>query len=109
MSATHDLADTIVDLSVGAHPEAVAKTLDSLIWCLADNGHQIILAQERWLRAAQDKHRVEIALAMNETFPFQTLAEMSSVFSHVCSVWPELETHCDRTLKERRLQNPTAP
>lgn len=49
-------------------PEALADVFDRLIWCLDDEGAALLSVVEAWL-LGDDRDRVEIALAMTESFP----------------------------------------
>lgn len=78
-------------------PEALGEIFDRLIWCLKDNGKQVLAVRENWLRSV-DRERVKIALAMNETYPFKTFAEMKEVLMSVGERWPELRSRCDELI-----------
>jgi hypothetical protein len=84
-----------VNRAPGLPPEALADVFDQLIWCMADNGAALLKVREDWLRS-DDKSRVEIALAMNETYPFDEPSEMEKVFSQISAKWPELSARCQQ-------------
>jgi hypothetical protein len=73
---------------------ALAEVFDSLIWCLSDNGEEIVKVQYDWL-VGQDKGKVEIALEMKQVFPFPNRAQMSQVLALIMGRWPELKDKCD--------------
>ena len=81
-------------------PQALADVFDQLIWCMADNGEALLKVREDWLRS-NDKPRVEIALAMNETYPFDDASEMEAVFSQISEKWPELSARCRQLMAAR--------
>jgi hypothetical protein len=83
-------------------PEALADVFDLLGWCLDDNGHSLFTVREAWLRS-QDKPRVQIALAMKESFPFDSAEEMESVFREISGRWPDLRETCDAIAERRRV------
>jgi hypothetical protein len=73
---------------------ALANVFDHLIWCLDDNGASIVAVREQWL-LSEDRERVEIALAMEETYPFATTAEMQAAFARISLMWPSLHARCE--------------
>lgn len=81
-------------------PKGLAEVFDRLIWCLDDQGASLLRVREEWL-VSGDRARVEIALAMDEAFPFDTSAEMTKVFSRISARWPELSGACERVQASR--------
>lgn len=77
--------------------EALAEVFDRLIWCLSDNGEQLLKIKEEWLKSS-DIVLVELGLAMNETYPFDT---MKRVFLRISSKWPEFSGRCSEILQSR--------
>jgi hypothetical protein len=73
---------------------------DRLIWCVDDNGATIFAVREVWL-TSDDRGRVEIALAMDEGFPFKTIDEMNLILSRVAATWPDLAPRCDELRAQR--------
>ena len=84
-------------------PIALADVLDRLIWVTRDNGAGIAAARERWL-LGNDSYAIEVALRMNETFPFRTLQEMETVLSLVEKEFPQFSSLC-RDLVNTRKQS----
>ncbi|MEO7731168.1 MAG: hypothetical protein ABIY55_09370 [Kofleriaceae bacterium] len=89
----------------GLPPAALAEVFDRLIWCLVDNGGALLEVRESWL-TSDDKARVEIALAMDETYPFNKLEKMDSVFAKIATKWPDLASRCEKIAAARRAQSP---
>jgi hypothetical protein len=81
-------------------PIALAEVFDRLIWCLADNGAALLQVRESWLRS-EDRDRVEVALAMNETYPFTRFEDMRAALTRITSRWPDLEPRCAELLESR--------
>ena len=84
----------------GLPPTALAEVFDRLIWCLADQGEMLLNVRQSWL-ASDDRDRVEVALAMNETYPFTKLEEMEATFRKIVSRWPDLEPRCAEMVQSR--------
>lgn len=80
-------------------PEALAEVFDKLIWCLSDNGEGILEVRKEWI-AGDDLFKVEVALAMTETFPYETREEMVIRFDEIVNKWPDLESRCSEILSE---------
>lgn len=100
MSITDTLEHLFAIRAPSAPPKVIADLADRLIWCTADNGSAILKTRERWLRG-QDRERVAIALAMDETFPFQTRAEMVDVLQSIAERWPEFSKRCSEFSEAR--------
>jgi hypothetical protein len=79
---------------------ALSEVFDRLIWCLADNGSQLLRIREQWL-LSDDRYRVEIGLAMEETYPFNTIVEMRHAFARIVARWPDLRARCDEITASR--------
>ena len=60
----------------------------------------LLKVRELWL-TSDDRERIEIALAMNETFPFNDVTQMNDVLSRIAATWPDLAARCD-DLRTRR-------
>lgn len=89
-----DLMDLLLTHTARELPaKALAEVFDRLIWCLDDEGSAILRVREAWLRS-DDRRRVEVALAMDETYPFVDALEMDEVLSRVAVRWPDLSTLC---------------
>ncbi len=80
-------------------PDAIAEVLDRLIWCLSDNGEGILDERKIWL-SSEDLFKIEIALAMDETFPYETREGMVTKFNEIVEKWPKLKKRCDEILLE---------
>jgi hypothetical protein len=93
MSARDIMHFLVANASPGLPPEALAEVFDRLIWCLADNGAEIGAVREQWLDG-DDPQRVEIALAMNETFPFNGGEAMASGLDRIARRWPMFAKRC---------------
>lgn len=81
-------------------PQMLADVLDRLIWSLDDSGDELLRVREAWLQSS-DRGRVEVALAMNETFPFKEQQQMETVFRGIVESWPELRDRCDELRRQR--------
>ncbi|RLC19095.1 MAG: hypothetical protein DRI57_07605 [Deltaproteobacteria bacterium] len=62
---------------------------DRLIRCLADNGEEMFRVRKDWLEC-DDPAKVEVALNMSETFPYDTYREMTRKFDKITDRWPRL-------------------
>jgi hypothetical protein len=84
-------------------PEGLAEVFDRLIWCLDDNGADVMRVIETWLQSSE-RPRVEIALALEEVFPFNEREQMETVFAAISSRWPDLVGRCCEIQSRRREQ-----
>ncbi|MCB9796283.1 MAG: hypothetical protein H6741_26615 [Alphaproteobacteria bacterium] len=84
-------------------PYALAEVFDRLLWCLDDDGHALMSIVEEWL-LSDNRDRVEIALAMNEAFPFREAEEMERALAGIALRWPELTPRCQELAALRRSQ-----
>lgn len=114
---TNDQIRTMMDFLYsqrvpGLPATALADVFDRLIWCLADQGTSLLQVRESWLKS-DEKERVEIALAMNETYPFNDAREMAVTFGRITDRWPEFRSRCAELSEARRKQRsdeqPAAP
>lgn len=87
--------------AVGLPAHALADVLDRMIWCLDDNGAALLRVREDWLQS-DELERVEVALAMDETFPFEDRKTMEEVFARISAKWPHLAQRCDTIAAARR-------
>ena len=78
----------------------LADIFDRLIWCLDDNGEALLKVRERWLSSG-DRGRVDLALAMDETFPFGSAQQMKDALSRISAKWPDLEAQCNKLIEGR--------
>lgn len=76
-------------------PKGLAEVFDRLIWCMDDQGTSLLSVCEDWLES-DDRDRVEVALAMDEAFPYANPETMDEVFSQISTRWPDLADTCDR-------------
>ena len=81
--------------------EALADVFDRLIWCFADNGHAICAVRREWLQSA-DEYKVDIALSMNEVFPFPTRVQMEEHLHRVVLQFPRLRDKCTTWLERAK-------
>lgn len=81
--------------------EALAEVFDRLIWCFADNGHAICTVRGEWLQSA-DEYKVEIALSMNEVFPFSTKVQMEEHLHRIALQFPRLREKCATWLERAK-------
>ena len=94
--------DTLFVHRAGALPsQALADVFDQLIWCLDDNGAALMRVREDWLQS-DDLDRVDVALAMDESFPFADLTTMDEVFARISAKWPHLSQRCNSIAAARR-------
>ena len=82
-------------------PEALAEVFDRLVWCLEDNGAALLSVREDWLRS-DDRERVEIALTMDEVYPFHSEDDMRQTFEAISARWPDLHGRCEALIERRR-------
>lgn len=85
----------------GLPATALAEVFDRLIWCLADQGDSLLQVRESWLESSE-KERVEIALAMDETYPFRNAEKMEAVLERIATRWPELRPRCIELIEARK-------
>jgi hypothetical protein len=87
-------------------PSGLAEEFDRLIWCMNDNGAELLRIREKWLQE-EDKEKVRIALAMTEAFPFANREEMTGIFAKVASRWPDLAEVCRAWIEQWDRQSDT--
>jgi hypothetical protein len=96
MKNLEDVTDYLfANRAKGLPPRGLAEVFDRLIWCLSDNGVQVLKIQREWL-SSQDVEKVKIALEMNEAFPFESQDQMNHVLASISAKWPELKAKCDQ-------------
>ena len=76
-----------------------AHILDQLTWTMNDEGAEIEAARQRWL-AGDDPEKAEIALLMDETFPYDSRDEMTREFTRLTQRWSHLVPVCKKILKQ---------
>lgn len=86
-------------------PDALAEIFDRLIWCLNDNGTELLKTRDNWL-ATDDYNKVSIALCMKETFPYNNKEDMITNFNRIKKHWPSLSEQCDEIIREWNTQFP---
>lgn len=79
-------------------PAALAEVFDRLIWCMDDNGAELLRVRAKWL-TSDDIEKVRIALAMDEVFPGNTREAIATLCAGLVSRWPELQPECERLLQ----------
>ena len=77
----------------GLPPSALAEVFDRLVWCMDDNGRNIEEVRRKWL-VSSNKFKVEVALNMSATFPFESKKELDACMSQIKQKWPELSELC---------------
>lgn len=70
----------------------IAAILDQLIWCMSDNGEELLRVRDTWLLGA-NRRQVEIALAMDEVLPFAS-DERAQNLAIIEERWPDLAPRC---------------
>ncbi|MBL8619815.1 MAG: hypothetical protein JNK64_00895 [Myxococcales bacterium] len=81
-------------------PAQHADILEMLYWACDDPGDLLLSVRENWLRA-DDRYRVEVALAFDETFPCRELSEMEAAFRQIVARWPDLAGRCEALVVSR--------
>ena len=76
----------------------VADVLERLLWLMAD-GDEILRVRKAWLEDEEDLEKVRVALAMSETFPYDSREEMVAQFAQLTARWPQLQPTCDAMLE----------
>jgi hypothetical protein len=101
MTSMAEVMDYLVDSQVeNLKPSVMADLFHRMIWIVADNGGEIERVRETWLKGGDFK-RVQIALFMQETFPFVVREEMEGVLSLIAKKWPSLSERCQDLSKRR--------
>lgn len=77
----------------------MAEMLELLLWMSDDDG-EVETAVERWLQS-EDRLRIEVALQVEDWFPFRHREEMEAVFSVIKVRWPEFRARCDEIVRKR--------
>lgn len=94
--------EEIMDFLVDSRPvelglDALADFFDRMIWLSSDNGREICEVRKKWILGG-DRARAEIALRMEEIFPYEGRDEMNSAFLVVIERWPDFRPFCDAWL-----------
>ena len=79
--------------------DELADVYCRLIWCLADNGAEVVAMQRDWLRG-NDIERVRVALEMDEVIPFKSKTEGTAVLQSIAERFEELRGICERRARE---------
>ena len=82
---------------------ALSEVLDRLIWCFDDNGRELLKGRELWL-SSNDKFKIEVALLMDEVFPYETINEMEDKLHQISKKWPEFSERCLDLINQRKQQ-----
>ena len=83
-----------------SEPKWFSDILERLVWLLdVESSTAIFTVRDKWL-TGDDLARVEIALFMEESFPFDSRDEMARQFSRIAERWPFLAPRCDEILKD---------
>lgn len=99
-----DLAEQLYNRKAPGYPlEDFADILSRLIWALDDNGAELLAARQRWIES-DDQDKVELALRMDEVYPYATLSEMVDSLSRISKRWPHLKHLCDELIHNRNME-----
>lgn len=74
--------------------DVLSDLFDRLIWISSDNGREVCDVRKKWLEG-EDSIKVEIALLMEEVFPYEDRNAMLESFSRIKRTWPSLAPNCD--------------
>lgn len=106
MTTTLDVMTFLLDRFVSGLPlSKLSDIFDRLIWCLADNGKEIEEVRQKWL-FSDNKKKVEVAIYMSETFPFNHYNELDSCYRTISEKWPDLKDRCTEVLNAWKAQFP---
>ena len=89
-------------------PAGLADVFDRLVWCMDDNGAEVLAVRAKWL-AGDDIERVRVALAMTEAYPCGTRSEIASLCERLTSRWPELQPECESLVRRWDQQHGSHP
>ena len=79
---------------------ALSDIVERLLWCLDEDSEKAIFSvRDKWLNGC-DLRRVEVALFMQESFPFDDRDEMVRQCSRIVRLWPHLKDRCEEVLNE---------
>lgn len=81
------------DRAPGVPAEAIAEVLDRLIWCVADDGEEILAVRDKWLDSG-DEYRIAVALSMSDVFPFNTKLQLEQGLEGIATRFPKLRGKC---------------
>ncbi|RLC02251.1 MAG: hypothetical protein DRI57_30255, partial [Deltaproteobacteria bacterium] len=84
--------------AAGLPAASLAEVFDRLTWCLSDNGGEMLRVRKDWLEC-DDPVKIEVALGMSETFPYETREEMVAKFDRIADRWPRLTGRCDKIIR----------
>jgi hypothetical protein len=84
-------------------PKGLADVFDRLVWCINDNGAEVLQVQKQWLEG-DNKEKIRIALAMDEVFPGESREDMHRLLAKITSRWPELQDVCQAVIEQRDQQ-----
>jgi hypothetical protein len=83
--------------------DALSEVFDRLIWCMSDNGAELLEVRRKWIEG-DDKFKCQIALLMRETFPYESYEKMNSQLKRIRKKWPELDEQCNKMLSGWKSQ-----
>ena len=107
MTTMLDVMTFLLNRVVSGVPlSALSEVFDQLIWCLDDNGREIEEVRRKWLFSG-DKNKVEVAIFMSETFPFDNYTELFNCYSKISEQWPDLKERCMEVLDMWKNQYPS--
>ncbi|MBU2707726.1 hypothetical protein KCM76_17165 [Zooshikella marina] len=97
MNMSDVMAYLLSRLVTGLPVSELANVFDCLIWCMDDNGADIEAVRQEWL-LSDDKRKVEVALSMSETYPYDSRQELIDGLKLIKNKWPDLEPKCNEIL-----------
>ena len=94
MTELRAFMESLVDNRAPELPaEAIADILDRLIWCVSDNGEEILAVRDKWLDSG-DEYRIAVALSMSDVFPFNTKVQLEEGLTGIARRFPNLRGKC---------------
>ncbi len=107
MVTMEHVMDYLIDhRSSSVRSSSLSDIIERLLWCLDGPSETAIFkVQSKWL-GGDDVRRVEVALFMEESFPYDNRDEMVKEFSRITSKWPHLQARCEEVLQEWDRMHP---
>jgi hypothetical protein len=98
MTSTADVMNFIVaNRAPNLDAEAVADIFARLVWILEDNGGELASVRCDWLEG-DDVVKVEIALLIEDVYPYKEREKMQAVFQRIAERWPRLGAPCRKIM-----------
>lgn len=99
MTSINDVMNYIFEKSLlNLDKKVLANIYDRLIWIFDDNGAALNEVRREWLTGS-DPGRVEIALLMQETFPFNDRVTVEQTLFKIQEKFPQYHQLCDAMLR----------